>query len=538
MTALRNSLRTGPQHARARSLAVLASIIGRKHGINVVFRNGASASTDGKTIYLPILSANASEEDAILVEGLMDHEAGHCRFTDFEFVRNNGVQAQLRSHALIFPTWNTFEDVWMEREQSKVYPGCFRNIKKSIEVMIDRGLYAAPSEGKTTAADGMRGFLLHALLGRLYDNKRMQEFGDLHREALVNVIGKSLTADIWQTALEIDSVKTTQDAFALALRIFAMIKSELANEDQKKRSSQKKKDALDQILNIKPSGGDIGDMIQAALNANGVTDANPDVPQLTQLRCAPASESNLLYMPDLAALAKPIASKLGSRLEVLLETKTQEATSFKRSGRKLASGRVVGLTLGNLSAFVSREEGEGLDTAITILGDFSGSMYPILEEDDIHQSPHVVTKTSMLAIGDVLERFEVPFSIIAYGNDIWEIKSFEAPWRKSKALLNQDQMGLTYTAEALLKVAERMALRKETRKLVLLLTDGDSRENALVIPAMNEMANLGIEFACIFIGASGTALQTLMTYEGYPVQRVSSIDALPQVMFEAIRNAV
>lgn len=538
MTALRNGLRKGSQHARARSLAVLASIIGRKHGVSVVFRNGVSASTDGKTIFLPELSANASEEDAVLLEGLLDHEAGHCRFTDFEFVRSQDVQTKVRSHPLIFPTWNTFEDVWMEREQSKVYPGCFRNIKKSVEVMIDRGLYSGGVDANTTAADGMRGFLLHALLGRLYDNQRLEDFGRSHRARLVSTIGEKLTEEIWQTALEVDQIKTTQTCFALALRIFEMIKGELEKEKAKKRQSKQKVEALEQLMNLKPKGGDIGDMIQEALNTSGATDSNPDIPQLVPVVCCSAGPANLLIEPDLVTLAKPIAAKLGSRLEVLLETRTQEQTSYKRSGRKLASGRVVGLALGNLTAFVTREEGDGLDTAVTILGDFSSSMYPVVEAEDLHKSPHVVAKTSMLAVGDVMDRFDVPFSIMGYGSNVLEIKTFDEPWRKAKQLLNQDELGGTSTAEALYKVAERMALRKESRRLVLLLTDGESRDNELVVPAMNEMANLGIEFACVFIGSAGGRLQSMMASEGYPVQRASSIDALPQVMFDAIRNAM
>lgn len=538
MTALRNGLRRGSQHARARSLAVLASIIGRKHGVSVVFRNGVSASTDGKTIFLPELSANASEEDAVLVEGLLDHEAGHCRFTDFEFVRSQDVQTKVRSHPLIFPTWNTFEDVWMEREQSKVYPGCFRNIKKSVEVMIDRGLYSGGVDANTTAADGMRGFLLHALLGRLYDDQRLQDFGRSHRERLVSTIGEKLTEEIWQKALEVDQIKSTQACFALALEIFEMIKGELEREQAKKRKSKQKVDALEQLMNLKPKDGDIADMIQEALNTSGATDSNPDIPQLVPVVCSSAGAANLLAEPDLVTLAKPIAAKLGSRLEVLLETRTQEETSYKRSGRKLASGRVVGLAFGNLTAFVTREEGDGLDTAVTILGDFSSSMYPTVEADDLPKSPHVVAKTSMLAVGDVMDRFDVPFSIMGYGSNVLEIKSFEEPWRKAKQLLNQDELGGTSTAEALYKVAERMALRKENRRLVLLLTDGESRDNQLVVPAMNEMANLGIEFACVFIGHAGGRLQSMMASEGYPVQRASSIDALPQVMFDAIRNAM
>ena len=536
MTAMRSGLRKGPLHARARSLTVLASIIGRKHGVRVVFRSCETASTDGKTIYLPTLSADATEEDAVLVEGLLDHEAGHCRFTDFEFVKTQEVQDAIRSHALVHPTWNTFEDVWMEREQSKVYPGCFRNIKKSVEVMIDRGLYGSSIERKVSAADAFRGFLLHALLGRLYENQRLIDFGIADRAKLEDVIGKQLTEAIWKKALEVDAVKTTKSCFALALEIFELIKSELEKEQQSKKSSQEKKDALLNIMNEKPQQGDIADMISAALNARQVTDAsNPDLPTLYDIR--PTKPLDPLQAPDLQLLARPIAAKLGSRLEVLLEARTLEETSFGRSGRRLDSGRVAGLALGNLSVFVTREEGVGLDTAVTILGDFSGSMYPNSNVEEV-EAPHVVAKTSMMAMGDVLDRFEVPFSIVAYGTNIMEIKPFDASWRKSKSVLNQDELGSTYTAEALHFVAEQMVVRKESRRLVMLLTDGESSQNSLVVAAMNEMSRLGIEFSCIFIGAGGSELAQEIAEEGYRVQRTATIQELPQAMFDAIRDAM
>lgn len=538
MTALLKTLRRGSTHTRARSLSLLAAIIGRKHGVRVEFRAGHSASTDGKVIYLPMLSADATEDDALLLEGLLDHEAGHCRLTDFDFMALKSTQKELKAKALLFPLFNMIEDVWMEREQAKIYPGCFRNIKRSVEVMIDRNLYGGRVIESNSAADAMRGYLLHGLLARLYENPRLEDFAKSHRGGLVSLVGERLTTAMWETALEVDKVKTTSEAFELARKLLVLIEM----ERNMKSTPPPQKRLLEQMMQEVPSGGDIATMIEEALTKNGATEMNnPNMPVLGHLRTIRAAEEHLydIRLP-LTELARPVAIRLGTRLESVLEAKTECETSYRRSGRRLGSRKVVGLTLGNLTAFSNREEGDGLDTALCILGDLSGSMFaPMPTEPELNAVlPHAYAKTAMLAVGDVLDRFDVPFMVSAYGETIFDIKTFDDSWRKRKVFLDLHDAGFTMTAEALSHIGVAFAQRQEKRKLALLLTDGNANENSLVIPAMNELARIGVEFAVIFIGDGGKLLEDLIREAGYPVQRVEEASDIAKVTFEAIKNVV
>ena len=64
------------------SLEKLARIISSQHGIRIVFKD-QGASTDGKTINLPS-TAELTPELMADMQGFIDHEVAHCKFTDFK----------------------------------------------------------------------------------------------------------------------------------------------------------------------------------------------------------------------------------------------------------------------------------------------------------------------------------------------------------------------------------------------------------------------------------------------------------------------
>ena len=123
------------------ALAATASILGHKHGIEVVLDPRANtASTDGKRITLPVVTTLGNEDHVALIEGLVDHEAMHVRHTDFSVLQNGTFSP------LVASLGNLIEDVWGEREQAVIYPGCARSIRKSMEVMIKLGWYRGPGD--------------------------------------------------------------------------------------------------------------------------------------------------------------------------------------------------------------------------------------------------------------------------------------------------------------------------------------------------------------------------------------------------------
>ena len=527
---MKNGMGMGGRKERARALTVLARIIGKKRGINIVFSGGVEASTDGQTIYLPAMSDVATESDAALLEGLLDHEAMHCRFTDFAYMRKSQTQAIYKKHPLMFPICNILEDVWGEREQSKVYPGCFQNIKKSVDIMINLGLYGGRVGMANTAADAFRGFILHALLGRLYDNPQMVAFGEEHKANLISKVGQQLTDEIWALAVQVDQVKSTQHAVELAQRIFALIEAHLVKLPEK---SERRKLLLD-MLQATPAGGDIATMLQEALELSGgiALDQSRDPEPVT---VSEIQDRDLVQSADFAALSRPTAVTLGSKLEMLLETKVEVDSSHGKSGRKVSSRRLSGICVGRTSVFRKEEEVDGIDTAVELVIDLSSSMFR--KRGTTTELPHVIAKTAIYAVADVMDRHEIPFAITAYGGSIVEVKSFEQKWRQRKAYLDLDAMGGTATSEVLQHSAECLSLRQEHKRMVVLVTDGDARNNLTVIPVMNELTAIGVEFTSIFIGDRGVPLQAQMVDAGYPVTRVVDVQDLPLALFTAIKTA-
>jgi cobaltochelatase CobT len=67
------------------SLEKLARILSRQYNVEVVFE-GQGASTNGKTIYLPNFQEVTEELEKDL-NGYLDHEVSHVKFTQFEEVR-------------------------------------------------------------------------------------------------------------------------------------------------------------------------------------------------------------------------------------------------------------------------------------------------------------------------------------------------------------------------------------------------------------------------------------------------------------------
>ena len=96
------------------SLEKLARILSRQYHVDVVFK-GNQAYTDGKRINLPYFP-EINEELYLELNGYLDHEVGHVKFTQFEEVRH--VISAYHKEML-----NVVEDVRIEREMIREYPG-------------------------------------------------------------------------------------------------------------------------------------------------------------------------------------------------------------------------------------------------------------------------------------------------------------------------------------------------------------------------------------------------------------------------------
>lgn len=128
------------------SFVAWARSIARSDKLKVVF--GGHPATDGKTMYLPQLPMELSEDDLLMVRSDIMHESGHCTDTDFQYFTEFSKQHGPLGQSLL----NSIEDVRIEIARAKKYPGAEALIHDSNILMMDSG---KSRTGKAGAADAL-----------------------------------------------------------------------------------------------------------------------------------------------------------------------------------------------------------------------------------------------------------------------------------------------------------------------------------------------------------------------------------------------
>lgn len=263
-------------------------------------------------------------------------------------------------------------------------------------------------------------------------------------------------------------------------------------------------------------------------------------------------------------MSRGIGIKLGNKLEELLEARTDTFEVRKRSGHRVVNRRVSQVPLGKLDVFRSVEEEDSPDTVVLMMLDDSGSMFFTFDgrahvdmqpngasspvtADEIRrlsavkpeQTRAVCANAVAYAAAQALDKHDIPFSLVAFGDGLMPIKSFDERWgscRSRRGMLRD--LGGTQTDCALLGLIEPMALREESRKLVVLVSDGCPNDEESLIAVMSEARLYGVEFAMLFIGDEGQVLEMKLMELGHQVARAKSADALASSFFDAVKAAI
>jgi hypothetical protein len=127
------------QHTLRNALPIVAAALGRKFGVEVGV-GGQNACTDGRRIQIPDVSDDPASRD--LAWGYLAHEAAHVCYTDFRVyelaAREGPLQEMLQ---------NRIEDVRIERELARPYPGTRTTIVKVLRRMLAECRMSAPEPG-------------------------------------------------------------------------------------------------------------------------------------------------------------------------------------------------------------------------------------------------------------------------------------------------------------------------------------------------------------------------------------------------------
>lgn len=204
-------------------IVTLARIIGRRFGVNVVVDpNVGTAATNGKTIFIPPVDLSL-KEDAELLEGLIDHEAMHCRLTEFEVCGDTPLERGLA---------NIFEDVWGETDFAGLYPGTRRTIKRAAEIMVDRGIIGIKMSGDEHPAELVGATLVNGLRSRVLGQDSLEEAFLHNHELLKQAVGVPLAEKLWETSMKVRGVHSTREALDLTREVIDLIKGEQEEQQQ------------------------------------------------------------------------------------------------------------------------------------------------------------------------------------------------------------------------------------------------------------------------------------------------------------------
>lgn len=295
-------------------------------------------------------------------------------------------------------------------------------------------------------------------------------------------------------------------------------------------------DNLKKVLNgVDQSGDDdVGEMLARALNT--LHDEN----RTTAIEIPP---SKLLMEgrdnpAQIIGRVGDATKALKRRVNNLLEGLDRERRYNTSSGSRLDTRRMMGVARGETKVFMKRIDGVQMNTAVQILIDRSGSM-------DLGRRVVVAAETA-LALSFAFEGIKglqasvaaFPFTIQQSENGVGVLSEFgERAAHAASRFTALGADGCTPMGEALLWSGCRLANRREERKILFVITDGQpeaygelssvSRGKARAV--MAEMERNGIE-----VIALGIKIDVSLLFNNS--RKIDDLAELPTAVFEMIQS--
>lgn len=191
-----------------------AKLMGRKDDVRVTF-GGEIAYTDGRIVNLPALPAGTtmSNREAMVFGGYLDHETAHIRFKSFD-----GLDINRKDSPILFSLWNVIEDIRVENEQMKVYPGSRAFLDELCDEVDSKGKDRETEDAKAKETFGQKIFaMIYKEAWTKYRNvSSPREQGNLDDyKELVPI------ADIMRN--EMPKMASVKDSRGIAEKIFALL---------------------------------------------------------------------------------------------------------------------------------------------------------------------------------------------------------------------------------------------------------------------------------------------------------------------------
>ncbi|EGQ7672802.1 VWA domain-containing protein [Vibrio cholerae] len=543
-------------HPLKNALPIVAAAYGEKFGVKVLIQ-GQDAFTDGERIVIPTANPDDPHYQQI-AWGYLAHEAAHIRHTNFDMVQK--ASSKPIRKALL----NIIEDVRIENELAKDYPGTRRSISQVIEYMVDTQQMCVPKQ--LEPASNLQAWLLFRLRCHFLGQKALMPLYQAVDERVRQLFPAAAMSRLSAMLTAVPSLGSTGEVLKLVDAIVAMLEEESrppqdesdadsgndirqdASNDSSSYSQTPETDSSatgDAAETGDSDNSDQADNLRQALEASAAQFELDTFAQVAEVLSEqaeghqgvtplslPQAEQAMLGDETILTLSASESAQIRARLRGMVQSSQDNRNHAKRHGLRVATHRLAASQAGESRLFIQRQPRIAPNAAVHLLVDISGSMGKPIGEGN-RKYFHVANEAA-LALAMALEGIPGVVPAVSYFPGIHQEVSIallpKQSVRHRAACFDQKPRGCTPMAQAMWFAANSLLAQKQKRKLMIVLTDGDPDDWAATHDIVDRCRRSGFELL-------GIGIQTRSVEKFFPQSIViNDVKDLKRELFEVTQQ--
>ena len=545
-------------HPLKNALPIVAAAYGEKFGVKVLIQ-GQDAFTDGERIVIPTANPDDPHYQQI-AWGYLAHEAAHIRHTNFEMVQK--ASSKPIRKALL----NIIEDVRIENELAKDYPGTRRSISQVIEYMVDTQQMSVPEQ--LEPASNLQAWLLFRLRCHFLGQKAMTPLYQAVDERVRQLFPAAAMSRLSAMLTAVPSLVSTGEVLKLVDAIVSMLEEEsrppqdesdadggddigqdasnYSNNSSDSQTPEADSSAMGDAAETGDSDhSDQADNLRQALEASAAQFEPDTFAQVAEVLSEqaeghqgvtplslPQAEHAMLGDEAILTLSASESAQIRARLRGMVQSSQDNRNHAKRHGLRVATHRLAASQAGESRLFIQRQPRIAPNAAVHLLVDISGSMGKPIGEGN-RKYFHVANEAA-LALAMALEGIPGVVPAVSYFPGIHQEVSIallpKQSVRHRAACFDQKPRGCTPMAQAMWFAANSLLAQKQKRKLMIVLTDGDPDDWAATHDIVDRCRRSGFELL-------GIGIQTRSVEKFFPQSIViNDVKDLKRELFEVTQQ--
>lgn len=545
-------------HPLKNALPIVAAAYGEKFGVKVLIQ-GQDAFTDGERIVIPTANPDDPHYQQI-AWGYLAHEAAHIRHTNFDMVQK--ASSKPIRKALL----NIIEDVRIENELAKDYPGTRRSISQVIEYMVDTQQMCVPEQPEP--ASNLQAWLLFRLRCHFLGQKSLTPLYQAVDERVRQLFPAAAMSRLSAMLTAVPSLASTGEVLKLVDAIVAMLEEEsrppqdesdadggddigqdASNDSNSSSDSQTPETGSsatgDAAETSDSDNSDQADNLRQALEASAAQFEPDTFAQVAEVLSEqaeghqgvtplslPQAEQAMLGDEAILTLSASESAQIRARFRGMVQSSQDNRNHAKRHGLRVATHRLAASQAGESRLFIQRQPRIAPNAAVHLLVDISGSMGKPIGEGN-RKYFHVANEAA-LALAMALEGIPGVVPAVSYFPGIHQEVSIallpKQSVRHRAACFDQKPRGCTPMAQAMWFAANSLLAQKQKRKLMIVLTDGDPDDWAATHDIVDRCRRSGFELL-------GIGIQTRSVEKFFPQSIViNDVKDLKRELFEVTQQ--